>query len=45
MPVKRDNALVPPSFTRTLRLKVRRQAYAWLNAAALEVNTVFNYCG
>jgi hypothetical protein len=35
---------MPPSFTRTLRMKVRREAYAWLNAAALEVNMVFNYC-
>src|SRR6202158_1454204 len=32
------------SFTRTLCLKVRTEAYAWLNAAALEVNEVFNYC-
>ncbi len=32
------------SFTRTLHLKVRSEAYAWLNAAALEVNVVFNYC-
>jgi len=31
-------------FTRTLRLKVRAEAYAWLNAAAVEVNEVFNYC-
>jgi hypothetical protein len=35
---------MPRSFTRTLRLKVRREAYAWLNAAAVEVNEVFNYC-
>jgi putative transposase len=35
---------MPLSFTRTLRLKVRREAYAWLNAAAVEVNEVFNYC-
>jgi putative transposase len=35
---------MPRSFTRTLRLKVRREAYAWLNAAAVEVNAVFNYC-
>ena len=35
---------MPLSFTRTLRLKVRTEAYAWLNAAALEVNVVFNYC-
>ncbi len=35
---------MPLSFTRTLRLKVRSEAYAWLNAAAIEVNEVFNYC-
>ena len=39
-----DNILMPLSFTRTLRLKVRAEAYAWLNAAAVEVNEVFNYC-
>ncbi len=32
------------SFTRTLRLKVRAESYAWLNAAAVEVNQVFNWC-
>ena len=42
--MKSDNALMPPSFMRTLRLKVRSEAYAWLNAAATEVNQVFNYC-
>ena len=31
-------------FTRTLRLKVRPESHAWLNAAAIEVNGVFNYC-
>jgi putative transposase len=31
------------SFTRTLRLKVRDEAYPWLNAAAVEVNQVFNW--
>ncbi len=31
------------SFIRTLRLKVRSEAYPWLNAAAVEVNQVFNY--
>jgi putative transposase len=36
--------LMPLSFTRTLRLKVRTESYAWLNAAAIEVNVVFNYC-
>ncbi len=28
---------------RTLRLKVKREAYAWLNAAAIEVNAVWNF--
>ncbi len=36
--------LKPLSFTRTLRLKVRAEAHAWLNAAVREVNHVFNYC-
>jgi len=31
-------------FTRTLRFKVRPESHAWLNAAAVEVNCVFNYC-
>jgi putative transposase len=35
---------MPLLFARTLRLKVRTESYAWLNAAALEVNEVFNYC-
>jgi IS605 OrfB family transposase len=35
---------MPPSFTRTLRLKVRDESYRWLNAAAVEVNQVFNFC-
>jgi hypothetical protein len=35
---------MPLSFTRTLRLKVRREAYAWLSTASIEVNEVFNYC-
>jgi putative transposase len=35
---------MPLSFTRTLRLKVRSEGYAWLDAAAMEVNEVFNYC-
>jgi putative transposase len=34
---------MPLSFTRTLRLKVRAESYAWLNAAAVEVNAVFNW--
>jgi putative transposase len=42
--VKSDNTLMPVSVTRTLRLKVRSEAYKWLNSAAIEVNQVFNYC-
>ena len=42
--MKGDNSLMPLLFTRTLRLKVRAEAYSWLNAAAVEVNEVFNYC-
>jgi putative transposase len=33
-----------PLFTRTLRLKVRSNSYKWLNAAAGEVNLVWNWC-
>jgi putative transposase len=32
------------SVTRTVRLKVKSEAYAWLDAAAIEVNQVFNWC-
>jgi putative transposase len=32
------------TFTRTLRLKIRTEAHGWLDAAAIEVNPVFNYC-
>jgi putative transposase len=39
-----NDPLTPLSFMRTLRLKVRAEAYPWLNAAAVEVNHVFNYC-
>jgi putative transposase len=42
--VKSNIALMPPSLMRTLRLKVRSEAYSWLNAAACEVNVLFNYC-
>jgi hypothetical protein len=31
------------SVTLTVRLKVRPEAYAWLNAAAIEVNAVWNF--
>jgi len=36
--------LVPAGFIQTLRFKVRPESYGWLNAAAMEVNQVFNYC-
>jgi len=31
------------TYIRTLRLKVKAEAYSWLNAAATEVNQVWNY--
>ena len=39
-----NDPLMPLSFTRTLCLKVRAESYGWLNAAAIEVNAVFNFC-
>jgi hypothetical protein len=30
-------------YIRTLRLKVKAEGYAWLNAAAIEVNQVWNF--
>lgn len=41
---KDGKPLMPIPFTRTLRFKVRPESYPWLNAAAVEVNAVFNYC-
>jgi putative transposase len=35
--------LVGPPCIRTLRLKVKPESYPWLNAAAVEVNQVWNY--
>ena len=32
-----------PNCIRTLRLKVKSEAYPWLNAAAIEVNDVWNF--
>jgi putative transposase len=32
-----------PPLTRTLRLKVKSESYQWLNIAAMEVNTVWNW--
>jgi len=43
MPYAPSLAIPGPTFVRTLRLKVRSEAYPWLNAAALEVNDVWNY--
>src|ERR1700728_692186 len=43
-PGESENTLMQLAFTRTLRWKVRTEAYAWFNAAANEVNEVFNYC-
>lgn len=37
------NTTIMPA-TLTLRLKVRTESYPWLNAAAREVNTVWNWC-
>ena len=34
---------VPPICIRTLRLKVKPESYPWLNAAAIEVNQVWNF--
>ncbi|HTD74368.1 MAG TPA: hypothetical protein VK652_12645 [Steroidobacteraceae bacterium] len=36
-------SIVPPICLRTLRLKVKPESYPWLNAAAIEVNQVWNY--
>jgi putative transposase len=38
------NGIAPRTFTRTLKLKVRSESYQWLNAAATEINQVFNFC-
>jgi putative transposase len=39
-PIRKPNL----TCVRTLRLKVKPESYAWLNAAASEVNQVWNYC-
>src|SRR5271166_100825 len=36
-------AAEPAPSIRTLRLKVKREAYAWLKSAAIEVNAVWNF--
>lgn len=38
-----NDPLMPPSVTLTLRLKVKRESYAWLCAAATETNQVWNW--
>lgn len=38
-----NDPLMPRSVTLTLRLKVKRDAYPWLNAAAVEVNQIWNW--
>lgn len=38
-----NEPLMPPSITRTLRLKIKPEAYLWLSAAAIEVNQVWNW--
>ena len=35
--------LMPHSFTRTVRLKVKADSCGWLDAAAVEVNQVWNW--
>ena len=42
--MKSDDTLMPLALTRTLRLKVRSEASAWLNRAATETNAVLNHC-
>src|SRR6202042_8328 len=36
-------AIVASSCVRTLRLKVKSESHPWLNAAAIEVNQVWNF--
>jgi putative transposase len=43
MPPESTNENPAPTFVRTLRLKVKSEAYPWLNAAAREVNLVWNF--
>ena len=42
-PAKVSDPTAPVSVPRTLRIKVKREAYRWLNAAAAEVNLVWNW--
>ena len=43
MPVKGSDPAHAASCTRTVRLKVRAESCGWLNAAAAEMNQVFNW--
>jgi putative transposase len=43
MPREPSPAILAPSFIRTLRLKVKSEAFPWLNAAAIEVNQIWNF--
>jgi hypothetical protein len=36
--------IVAPTLLRTLRLKVKSEAYPWVDAAAIEINQVWNFC-
>jgi IS605 OrfB family transposase len=40
---EKSTTVKAPPCVRTLRLKVRAEAYPWLNAAAVEVNLVWNW--
>jgi IS605 OrfB family transposase len=44
VPAQNANRAHPEHVTLSLRLKVRPEPYAWLNAAAVEVNDVWNFC-
>ena len=39
-----ETAAASTPIIRTYRFKVRGECYPWLNAAAMEVNRVWNYC-
>jgi hypothetical protein len=44
MPIEPPIPVETHTYLRTLRLKIKAEAYAWLNAAATEVNQVWNFC-
>jgi IS605 OrfB family transposase len=43
MPIEPPIPVETHTYLRTLRLKIKAEAYAWLNAAATEVNQVWNF--